>query len=161
MRWRSSCSPGRRPAATPWGAWLSLCRAEEVGDDRGGRHAALVTYYGFLSIFPILLVAASVVSTALMNKQALREEMVEALLPPALQERVNTALAAIPHPACPWPSASWDLLLSATGVVFSAYETLNHLAGVPLRSRFGWFSRYAGSCSCWSSFLPAARAPRR
>jgi membrane protein len=83
------------------------------------------------------------VSTVLVNKQALREEMVEALLPPALQETVNTALAAMPPSGAPLAVGIVGLLLSATGVVFSAYETLNHLAGVPLRTRFGWFSRYA------------------
>jgi uncharacterized BrkB/YihY/UPF0761 family membrane protein len=34
------------------------------------------------------------------------------------------------------------LLLSATGVVFSAYQTLNHVAAVRYRSRAGFFSRY-------------------
>ena len=28
---------------------------KKYGDDEGGRHAALITYYGFLSIFPLLL----------------------------------------------------------------------------------------------------------
>ena len=31
---------------------------KKFGDDRGGNLAALVTYYGFLSIFPLLLAAA-------------------------------------------------------------------------------------------------------
>ena len=28
---------------------------KKYGDDAGGRQAALITYYGFLSIFPLLL----------------------------------------------------------------------------------------------------------
>src|SRR5947209_19702332 len=28
---------------------------KKYGDDEGGRQAALITYYGFLSIFPLLL----------------------------------------------------------------------------------------------------------
>jgi membrane protein len=112
-------------------------------DDGGGRYAALITYYGFLSVFPILLVAASVVSTALVNRPDLREDMVAALVPPALQETVNTALAAMPVSGLPLIIGVVGLLLSGTGVAFSAYETLNHLAAVPRRSRFGLVSRYA------------------
>lgn len=112
-------------------------------DDGGGRYAALITYYGFLSVFPILLVAASVVSTALVNRPDLREDMVAALVPPALQDTVNTALAAMPVSGLPLVIGVVGLLLSGTGVAFSAYETLNHLAAVPRRSRFGLVSRYA------------------
>jgi uncharacterized BrkB/YihY/UPF0761 family membrane protein len=111
-------------------------------DDGGWRHAALITYYGFLSIFPILLVATSVVSRVLVNRPTLRQEMVEALLPPALQSTVNTALAAMPTSGLALGLGIAGLVLSGTGVVSSAYETLNQLAGVPRRSRFHWFSRY-------------------
>jgi membrane protein len=115
----------------------------KYGDDGGWRHAALITYYGFLSVFPILLLAASLLSTVLVNRPALREEMVEALVPPALQATVNTALAAMPVSGLPFAVGIVGLLLSGTGVVRSVYETLNHLAGVPRRARFHWFARYA------------------
>ena len=112
-------------------------------DDGGGRYAALITYYGFLSVFPILLLAASVISTALVNRPDLREAMVEALVPPALHDTVDAALAAMPVYGLPFVIGVVGLLLSGTGVARSAYETLNHLAGVPRRSRFGLLSRYA------------------
>lgn len=115
----------------------------KYGDDGGWRHAALITYYGFLSLFPILLVAASVLSTLLVNRPALREEMVAALVPPAFQSTVSSALAGMPVSGLPLAIGIVGLLLSGTGVVFSAYETLNHVAGVPRRSRFHWVARYA------------------
>jgi len=115
----------------------------KYGDDGGWRHAALITYYGFLSLFPILLVAASLLTTVLVNRPALREEMVAALLPPALQSTVNSSLANMPVSGLPFVIGIVGLLLSGTGVVFSAYETLNHLAGVPRRSRFPFVARYA------------------
>lgn len=112
-------------------------------DDGGGRYAALITYYGFLSVFPILLVAAWVVSSILVNRPQLREDVVDALVPPTLQNTVNTALAAMPVSGLPLALGLVGLLLSATGVTRSAYETLNQLAGVPRRSRFGLVVRYA------------------
>jgi membrane protein len=35
---------------------------KKYGDDEGGRHAALITYYGFLSIFPLLLLGVAVLT---------------------------------------------------------------------------------------------------
>jgi membrane protein len=115
----------------------------KYGDDGGWRHAALITYYGFLSLFPILLVAASLLSTVLVNRPALREEMVAALVPPAVQSTVNSALVGMPVSGLPLVIGLVGLLLSGTGVVFSAYETLNHVAGVPRRCRFHLITRYA------------------
>jgi uncharacterized BrkB/YihY/UPF0761 family membrane protein len=116
---------------------------KKYADDAGGRQAALITYYGFLSIFPLLLVAVAVLSWALVNRPALRTEMVEALVPAALQDTVNTALIAMPTSGLPLAVGIIGLLFSAMGVVRSAYETLNHVAAVPLRSRFGFVARYA------------------
>ena len=45
---------GNRPAGFVVGV------VKKFGDDRGGTLAALVTFYGFLSIFPLLLVATTV-----------------------------------------------------------------------------------------------------
>ena len=53
------------------------------------------------------------------------------------------ALAAMPVSGLPLAIGLVGLLLSGTGVAFSAYETLNQLAGVPRRSRFGLLARYA------------------
>jgi uncharacterized BrkB/YihY/UPF0761 family membrane protein len=115
----------------------------KYGDDAAGRRAALITYYGFLSIFPILLVAVSVLTTVLVGNDALRGQMEEALVPEPLQATVEGALASMPSGGLPLALGVIGLLFSGTGVVFSAYETLNHLAGVPLRSRFGFVSRYS------------------
>jgi len=115
----------------------------KYGDDAGGRQAALITYYGFLSIFPLLLVAVAILSRVLVDNAALRADMEKALIPLPLQETVETALASMPSSGLPLAVGLIGLLFSGTGVVFSAHETLNHLAGVPLRSRFGFMARYA------------------
>src|SRR6476660_10216681 len=66
----------------------------KYGDDAGGRQAALITYYGFLSIFPLLLVAVSVLAKVLVDHATLRADMEKALVPLPLQETVETALTS-------------------------------------------------------------------
>jgi uncharacterized BrkB/YihY/UPF0761 family membrane protein len=115
----------------------------KYGDDAGGRQAALITYYGFLSIFPLLLVAVSVLAKVLVDHATLRADMEKALVPLPLQETVETALTSMPSSGLPLALGVVGLLFAGTGVVFSAYETLNHVAGVPVRARFGFVARYA------------------
>jgi uncharacterized BrkB/YihY/UPF0761 family membrane protein len=115
---------------------------KKYGDDAGGREAALITYYGFLSIFPVLLLGVAVLSRALVSHPDLRERLVDAVVPAALQPTVEHSLATLPTSTVPFVVGLIGLLFSATGVVFSVYQTLNHVAAVPHRHRAPFFSRY-------------------
>lgn len=115
---------------------------KKYGDDAGGRHAALLTYYGFLSIFPVLLLAVVALTRILAADPALRERVIDALVPPDLHDTVDTAVTSLPTGGLPLLIGLFGLLFSATGFVFTAYDTLNHLAGVPHRRRHGMVPRY-------------------
>ena len=115
---------------------------KKYGDDAGGREAALITYYGFLSIFPVLLLGVAVLSRALASHPDLRERLVTAVVPAALRPTVEHSLATLPTSTVPLVVGLIGLLFSATGVVFSVYQTLNHVAAVPHRHRAPFFSRY-------------------
>jgi membrane protein len=114
----------------------------KYGDDGGGREAALITYYGFLSIFPVLLLGVAIVSEVLARSPDLRHELVVAIVPPSLQSTVESGVAALPTSRPALVAGAIGLLLAGTGVVFSAYQTLNHVAAVPYRRRAGFVSRY-------------------
>jgi hypothetical protein len=58
---------------------------KKYGDDDGGRQAALITYYGFLSIFPLLLLGVAVLSRVLADHPDLRRRLIAEIVPPALQ----------------------------------------------------------------------------
>ena len=68
----------------------------KYGDDDGGRHAALMTYYGFLSIIPILLLLVVAVTRILAGNPELRAQFLEAVVPPQLREQVGSALMNLP-----------------------------------------------------------------
>ncbi|HET6533599.1 MAG TPA: YhjD/YihY/BrkB family envelope integrity protein [Actinoplanes sp.] len=109
-------------------------------DDGGAREAALITYYGFLSIFPILLLGVAVLSEVLAQRPDLRQQLVEAMVPPALAADVTAAAGALPGSGPALVAGLIGLVFSGTGVVFSAYRTLNHVAAVPFRLRSGLVS---------------------
>ncbi len=46
-------------------------------DDQGGYLAALITYYGFLSVFPLLLLLASVLGFILQGNPDLQREILD------------------------------------------------------------------------------------
>jgi len=115
---------------------------KKYGDDAGGRQAALITYYGFLSIFPLLLLGVAVLSRVLADHPDLRRRLTAEIVPSALRPTVEHSLATLPTSTIPFVAGLVGLLLSGTGVVFSAYQTLNHIAAVRYRFRAGFVSRY-------------------
>jgi membrane protein len=115
---------------------------KKYGDDEGGRQAALITYYGFLSIFPLLLLGVAILSRVLADHPDLRQRLIAEIVPQALRPTVEHSLASLPTSTIPFVVGLIGLLFSGTGVVFSAYQTLNHIAAVPHRCRAGFVSRY-------------------
>ena len=69
---------------------------KKYGDDAGGREAALITYYGFLSIFPLLLLGVAVLSRVLASHPDLRRRLIDEIVPRALRSTVEQSLAAMP-----------------------------------------------------------------
>jgi membrane protein len=69
---------------------------KKYGDDDGGYQAALITYYGFLSIFPLLLVLVTVLQLWFGDDLAVRHEVTEGisrffpLLGDQLQQNVHS-----------------------------------------------------------------------
>lgn len=115
---------------------------KKYGDDQGARHAAMLTYYGFLSIFPVLLLVVIGLTRVLNDNPELRAEVIDAIVPPEFRETVDAAVQALPTSGLPLILGVVALLLSGLGIVFSAYHTLNATANVPHRRRHQFFPRY-------------------
>jgi len=111
-------------------------------DVDGGRHAALMTYYGFLSIIPILLLLVAVLSRVLSNNPELRAELIDSVVPPDLQATVDNALLNLPDGGIPLAIGLVGLIGTGLGVVFTAADTLNDVACVPHRLRSTGAKRY-------------------
>jgi uncharacterized BrkB/YihY/UPF0761 family membrane protein len=115
---------------------------KKYGDDGGARQAAMFTYYAFISLFPALLLVVVALTRVLQGNDELRNEWIAAIVPKEFQATVESALNALPTDGVPLAIAVAALLLSALGVVFSAYHTLNAVANVPHRRRHPVLVRY-------------------
>jgi membrane protein len=112
-------------------------------EDRGRRSGALLSYYGFMSLFPLLLVAATVLGIALQDSPTLRDEILDTvyaripvigdqlrLTPPTLE--VNSAAAVVALLVSLW---------SGLAVVRVAEDALHLQWGVPRFQRPGFVRR--------------------
>ncbi len=63
----------------PW-AGFPLAVVYKFVDDQGGYLAALITYYGFLSVFPLLLLLSSVLGFVLQGNPVLQEQILNSAL---------------------------------------------------------------------------------
>ncbi len=131
---------------------------KKYGDDAGGRQAALITYYGFLSIFPLLLLGVAVLSRVLADHPDLRRRLIDEIVPKALRPTIEHSLATLPTSTIPFVVGLVSLLLAGTGVVFSAYQTLNHVAAVRHRRRLSYFARYARVFAVLATVMAGALA---
>lgn len=118
--------------------------AKKYGDDNASQLAALMTYYGFLSVFPLLLATGVVLSLVLDGNPALQKDIFDELVSePQVRQDLENAVTRI-------SSAGWWVLLislgaflfSALGGVSAAYTAFNQVWGVPIRQRLAFGPRY-------------------
>jgi uncharacterized BrkB/YihY/UPF0761 family membrane protein len=79
-------------------------------------------------------------------------------VPKALRPTVEHSLATLPTSTIPLVVGLVGLLFSGTGVVFSAYQTLNHAAAVRYRFRAGFLSRYVRVFAVLATLMAGALA---
>jgi membrane protein len=111
-------------------------------DDEGVKLAALLTYYGFLSVFPLLLVVVAILTEVLASRPALQEDLIDQLVGAELKPTIDQALDQLPPSGIPLFIGIIGLLFAGLGGVLAAYTTLNRIWAVSRRDRLGLGRRY-------------------
>lgn len=113
---------------------------KKYGEENAGHQAALITYYGFLSLFPLLLVATSIVDMFAQNNPQLKQQLANTIneyipvIGQGLQDSIHT------------PTASgWALVLGllfafygARGIADAVRNVLDYAWIVPRAKRTGF-----------------------
>ena len=118
---------------------------KKFGDDRAGRHAALLAYYGFLSLFPLLLVFATLLAYALGHNARLQDRVVAAAVAqfPVLGTQIEGSIRAIEGSGIGLVVGVLGTLWGGLGITQSAQDAMNALWSIPHRQRPGYWWRLA------------------
>jgi YihY family inner membrane protein len=116
---------------------------KKFGDDRGGHWAALVSYYGFFSLFPLLLVLATLLSIAAEGDPELQERILDSTLAqfPVIGAHIRENLGAIEGSSVALVVGLVTSIWAGLGVILTLQDAMDDLWDVPRRSRPDFFKR--------------------
>jgi YihY family inner membrane protein len=122
----------------PWAAF-PFAVFKKFGDDRAGNLAALIAYYGFFSLFPLLLVMVAILGFVIRGHPSLRASIINSTLAqfPIIGDQIRHNVKALSG-----PSAGVGLgvgtavaLWAGLGVTQAAQNALNDIWDVPIKRR--------------------------
>lgn len=125
---------GRRWLAIPVATW------KKFGDDQAGNLAALISYYAFASIFPLLLVFVTILDLVLANNPAERVKLENSALSqyPVVGNDLLKHVHGLSGTGLALAIGLILALLAARGVANAAQNALNSVWGVPFMRRPGF-----------------------
>jgi membrane protein len=113
---------------------------KKFNDDQAGNLAALIAYYAFLALFPLLLVLATVLDIALANNPHLRDQLINSALAqyPVIGPQINAKLGHIPGTGLPLAVGIVLLLFGVRGVANAMMNALCTIWGIDRKDRPGF-----------------------
>ena len=110
---------------------------KKYGDDQGGKKAALLAHYGFLSLFPLLLVFLTVLGYALANDPQLQQAVIDTLARqfPVLGPQVERSISTIQGSGVALVVGILGTLWGGLGITESFQDAMNDIWNVPRRQR--------------------------
>jgi YihY family inner membrane protein len=118
---------------------------KKYGDDEAGRHAALLAYYGFMSLFPLLLVFVTLLGYALANNKDLQQRVIDALIAqfPVLGKQITDSVTTIQGSGIGLVVGIVGTLWGGLGITQSAQNAMNTVWNVPRKDRPNYWFRLA------------------
>ena len=122
-------------------AWLGFPVAvmKKFGDDRAGNLAALIAYYGFFSLFPLLLVLVALLGLVLRNSPELQVKIIGSALSqfPIIGDQIRQNLPALAGRGAgvALGVGTVTALWAGLGVMQAAQRALNDVWDIPMKQR--------------------------
>ncbi len=106
-------------------------------DDRGGYLAALVAYYGFLSLFPLLLLLVTVLAYTLQGDPAAQQRVLDSALSqvPVLGAQIRDNTSGLRGSTAALVTGVLGSLYGGTGVAQAGQNAMNTMWAVPIHRR--------------------------
>jgi YihY family inner membrane protein len=121
--------------------------AKKFGDDQAGKHAALLAYYGFLSLFPLLLVFVTVLGYALANNPRLQQQLIDTVIArfPGFGPQLQASITTIRGSGIGLVIGVLGTLWGGLGITQTAQDAMNAVWNIPRKDRPNWWLRLARS----------------
>jgi membrane protein len=136
---RDSSSIGRVDAFQRRHRWagLPLAVVYKFVDDQGAYLTALITYYGFVSLFPLLLLLVTALGYALQGDPGLQQRVLDSALAhfPVIGDQIGTNIHSFHGSVLGLVIGILGSLYGGLGVVQAIQNALNKMWGVPRNSR--------------------------
>ncbi|MBC6460679.1 YihY/virulence factor BrkB family protein [Actinomadura sp. HBU206391] len=118
-------------------AGLPLAVVYKFVDDQGSYLTVLITYYGFVSLFPLLLLLVTVLGFALQDSPGLQQQVLDSALAqfPVIGDQIGTNIHSFHGSILGLVTGVLGSLYGGLGVVQAAQNALNKVWGVPRNSR--------------------------
>jgi YihY family inner membrane protein len=120
---------------------------KKFGDDQAGKHAALLAYYGFFSVFPLMLVFITVLGYALANNAGLQQRVIDTAIAqfPVLGAQLRGSIKTIQGSGLGLVVGIVGTLWGGLGITQSAQDAMNAIWNIPRKDRPGfWFRLVRG-----------------
>src|SRR5438034_1578686 len=115
--------------------WLAFPFAvvKKFGDDRAGNLATLIAYYGFFSLFPLLLVFVSILGLVLQGNSDLRDRILHSALRdfPVIGDQIARNIHSISGNGVALALGIVLTLWAGMGVTMAAQNAMNQVWDVP------------------------------
>ncbi len=110
---------------------------KKFGDDRAGNLAALVAYYAFFSIFPLLLFLTTVLQRVLAGNPDLQQDLLDSALGqfPVIGDQLRENIGGIPGSGLALVIGLAGALWGGMGAVMAMQNALDGVWNVPLKRR--------------------------
>ena len=123
-------------------AWLAVPVAvwKKFGDDQAGNLAALIAYYAFVAIFPLLLVLVTVLDIVLKNDPSLREKLLDSALKqyPVIGPQLGSNIGPLHQSGLVLVIGLLGTFIGARGVATAMQNALNSAWEIPYARRPGF-----------------------
>jgi membrane protein len=114
---------------------------KKFGDDQGGQLAALIAYYGFVSLFPLLLVFVTILGFVLQGDHAEQQKLLNGALGqfPLISDQLE--LHSIKGSAVGLVVGAVGALLAGLGITGATQMAFNRVWSVPFKHRPNFLSQ--------------------
>lgn len=128
-------------------SWLAFPYGvmKKFGEDRAGEQAALLAYYGFFSIFPLLLFAVTVLGMVLRSNPDLQERILSSALAqfPIIGDQIRQNIQGLGRSGFGLAIGLGGALWGGLAGVKSLQNAMDHVWDIPVREQPGTPARIA------------------